>query len=186
VDQEARDAGRAGLAQEGEEVVQVRVDVAVANWVVINNLTTVGTHFNAYNCPAAGTSHNCVRLTPGSSTPMTLAAAFSTTVAPLPTPPLASSTQRFFIVNTPVTYRCNTVAGTLDRHDGYPITVAQAANPAGAVRIANRVTACSFTYTPGSNTRSGLVTIALTVTDGVVATPEVVQLSHQVQVDNAP
>lgn len=166
--------------------LQNAASVTATNWVVINNQTVSGPHFNAYNCPAGvGTSHNCVRLVTGSSslTQITLASAYSTTVSP-PTPPLGSVTQRFFIVDTPVTYRCNTTAGTLDRHQGYGVTAAQAANPAGAVRIADRVTACTFTYTPGTNSRSGLLSISLSVTDA--ATTETVRLLHQVQVDNAP
>jgi MSHA biogenesis protein MshO len=168
--------------------------IGAANWVVVNNQTVTGTHFNAYNCPNAGASHNCVRLTPApASTPthMVLAAAFSTIVAP-PTPPLASERQRFYIVDTPVTFRCDPGAGTLTRFQGYTIALAQPVAPANFVggtnaRIANLITGCRFTYTAGMSQRAGVVTLELTVTDpNVNGQPESVRLLHQVHVYNVP
>jgi len=162
------------------------------NWVVVNNQTAspAVTEFNAYNCPAApaGASHNCVRMA-AASTPLAtpphivLGAAF----APV-TPALASQRQRFFVVDTPVTYRCNTANGQLDRYQAYPIAPAQPVTPAGTpALVANLVTRCRFTYTAGTTARSGLVTLELTLTDpNVNGQQEQIRLLHQVHVYNVP
>ena len=102
-----------------------------------------------------------------------------------------SPAQRFYIVDTPVTYLCNTTARTLTRYSDYAITAVQPTNPsaaplntATAARMADHVTNCKFTYDPGSIERSGLVTIDLTVSDP--STSELLRLLHQVHVDNIP
>jgi MSHA biogenesis protein MshO len=104
-----------------------------------------------------------------------------------------SPNQRFFVVQGPVSYICNAAARTLTRYQGYPLTAAQAnidtdaelsALVAGAM-VADRTTApCRFGYTPGTDTRSGVVTIEIALLDP--ATNESVRLLHQVHVDNAP
>jgi MSHA biogenesis protein MshO len=48
--------------------------------------------------------------------------------------------------------------------------------------IADKLTACSFTYTTGPTQRDALVTIALSLTD----TGETVSLVNQVHVSNVP
>lgn len=103
----------------------------------------------------------------------------------------ASPFQRVFVVDTPVTYLCAPGAGgTITRYQGYAITAAQPINPAitplsGGTNglLAMPVTACAFTYTPGTAQRAGLVTLDITV-----ASPDgdTVRLLHQVHVDNAP
>lgn len=178
-------------------LLNVTAIVPANNWVVINNQTTVGSDFNAYNCPAAGATHNCARMdatnTNLAATPphIALAAAFTPT-----TPSLASERQRFFVVDTPVTYLCDTTAGTLDRYQGYTInadqtTRDQAAELTGAggaaARTADLVSSCRFTYTPGATQRTGLVTLDLTITDpNVNGQSESVRLLHQVHVYNTP
>lgn len=103
----------------------------------------------------------------------------------------ASPGQRVYLVDGPVTYLCNGVAGTLVRYSGYAITADQAdrnsdaellAAGADATLIANRISNCSMAYAPGTSQRAGLVSIALAVTD----TGESVSLLHQVHVDNVP
>lgn len=98
--------------------------------------------------------------------------------------PFRSPQQRFFIVDTPVTYRC--FNNQLLRYDGYAITSAQPNPPAGAGVSgqiqANNVTNCQFTYDPGTAARAALVTLALTLTDA----GESVRLMQQVHVDNLP
>lgn len=99
----------------------------------------------------------------------------------------ASPNQRIFIVDTPVSYVCNAGAnGNLTRYVNYPITAAQAVTPAGgsSAIMSAPVTACRFSYSAGSNTRTGLVSIALTLTD--TASGEQVNLLYQVHVDNFP
>lgn len=103
-----------------------------------------------------------------------------------------SPNQRMFIVDTPVTYVCAPgAAGTITRHWDYTIAAAQPTNPAAApllgrpnALLTTPVTACAFTYTPGTNQRAGLVTLDITVGD--TASGEQVQLLYQVHVDNAP
>ncbi len=102
-----------------------------------------------------------------------------------------SPTQRVFIVDTPVTFICDTGAGTVSRYSGYSITAAQPTNPAAAPlsgatsagRVTDSVTQCAFSYQAGSSQRSGLVTLDITVQD--TGTGERVRLLHQVHVDNA-
>lgn len=103
----------------------------------------------------------------------------------------ASPYQRVFVVDTPVTYLCAPgAAGTITRYQGYAIAAAQPTNPAIAPLsggtnglLATPVSACVFTYTPGTAQRAGLVTLDITVAnpDG-----DTVRLLHQVHVDNAP
>lgn len=97
--------------------------------------------------------------------------------------PLQSPQQRFFIVDTPITYRCSN--GNLLRYDGYSITSSQADPPSGVTGqlLANKASSCSFSYNSSSASRSGLVTLRLTLTDD---SGDSSQLIHQIHVDNAP
>lgn len=99
--------------------------------------------------------------------------------------PLQSPQQRFFIVDTPISYRCDLVNGQLLRYSGYSITATQANPPTGATGYlqVNQVSACSFSYAPGTATRSGLVTLHITLTDSA---GESTRLLRQVHVDNSP
>jgi len=99
--------------------------------------------------------------------------------------PLQSPQQRFFIVDSPITYRCDTAAGYLLRYSGYNITATQASIPAGVTGAiqANTINSCLFSYTSSSATRSGLVSLQITLTD---SSGESSTLIHQVHVDNAP
>jgi len=100
----------------------------------------------------------------------------------------ASPNQRVYVVDTPVSYVCSPGSnGTVTRYSGYPITAAQAATPVGAMNIAllsTPISACKFSYSPGTNQRAGLVTLDITVTDA--ASSEQVRLLYQVHVDNSP
>lgn len=99
--------------------------------------------------------------------------------------PLQSPQQRFFIVDTPVTYRCNLGSGELLRYAGYAITAAQANPPAGVsgqLQV-NHLSACSFAYTSATANRSGVVTLQIGLTDNA---GESTRLIHQVHVDNVP
>ncbi len=102
-----------------------------------------------------------------------------------------SPTQRVFLVDGPVTYLCDTVAGTLLRYSGYAIDASQANRDshgellgAGATAslMANQLVGCAFTYTPGTAERAGLVTLSITVR----SQGESVSLLSQVHVDNVP
>lgn len=155
------------------------------SWLVINNQTSTGTEFNAYvgdnraGLNSAGTMATHINIT-------------SKTFAPT----LASSRQRFYIVDSPVTYLCNTATGTLERYDGYEIRQDQAdvdtdtelmARGARRARIGDLVRGCRFTYRSGTTQRAGLVTLELTIEDSDVNNQtEQVRLLHQVHVYNVP
>lgn len=149
--------------------------------LVINNQASTGTQFNAYfgdnrTLLAAGTNTTHITMV-GKNFPATL----------------ASSRQRFFIVDTPVTYLCNTTTQTLTRYQGYTITAdhttidtdaeltGKGATPA---RAADLVVGCRFTYLPGTSARAGLVTLEMTIQGS--AANEQVRLLHQVHVYNVP
>jgi MSHA biogenesis protein MshO len=102
-----------------------------------------------------------------------------------------SPTQRVFLVEGAVTYLCDTVAGTLMRYQGYSIAASQASRDshgeligAGATAslMANQLVNCSFSYTPGTAERAGLVSLQFAVR----AQGETVSLLSQVHVDNVP
>lgn len=98
--------------------------------------------------------------------------------------PLSSPQQRFFIVDTAITYRCNISTGQLLRYSGYTISAAQPNPPAVTGQLqAEHVSACNFTYASGAATRAGLVTAAVTLTN---ADGEAARLMQQMHVDNAP
>jgi len=94
--------------------------------------------------------------------------------------PYRSPQQRFFIVDTPITYKCEN--GKLRRYDNYPISSSPTL-PTGNIQAKSHRLICSFNYDEGSNTRAGLVTLSITLTDKV---GESVKLIHQVHVDNMP
>lgn len=103
----------------------------------------------------------------------------------------ASPGQRVFLVDGPVTYLCDSVAGTLIRFADYAITSDQddrnsaaelLAAGADATLIADHIGNCDMAYAPGTAQRAGLLSIALGVTDA----GETVSLLHQIHVDNVP
>lgn len=94
-----------------------------------------------------------------------------------------SPRQRFFVVDDVVSFVCDTNDDRLSRHAGYGLNATQAVPPGGTPQLMGRdVTACDFTYSPGTSTRAGLVTLDITIErDG-----ETVRLLKQVHVMNAP
>jgi MSHA biogenesis protein MshO len=99
--------------------------------------------------------------------------------------PLQSPEQRFFIVDTPLTYRCDLVAGTLLRYSAYSIDAAQSDPPAGVTGQlqANNVSSCNFDYSSTTASHSGMVTLTIALTDSA---GESLHLVRQVHLDNAP
>ena len=97
-----------------------------------------------------------------------------------------SPNNRMYLIDTAISYVCN--GGELRRYTNYNFTNKpnQVVPPAGGTSslMANNIGNCDFTYDPGSPSRSGLMTLDLSVTDA--ATGETVRLLHQVHVDNAP
>jgi len=102
-----------------------------------------------------------------------------------------SPRQRMYLIDTPVSYLCDTATGTLTRYSGYTITSDQAdrdtavellAAGGTAALMSDNMSACTFTFTPGTAQRAGLVTLTLNVAqDG-----ESIVLLQQVHIDNVP
>jgi MSHA biogenesis protein MshO len=100
-----------------------------------------------------------------------------------------SPNARLFLVDTPITYLCDPGDASLWRIDRYAVAAAQPTNRGAsplsggsAQRAADRVEQCRFSYSPGSPTRAGLVTIEMVLENE----GERVRLLQQVQVQNAP
>ncbi|MDO8940168.1 MAG: type II secretion system protein [Methylicorpusculum sp.] len=99
--------------------------------------------------------------------------------------PLRSPQQRFFIVDTPIQYRCDLKSGQLLRYSGYPINATLLSPPKKTTgnQLSNQVRHCRFSYAEASATRSGLVSLSLTLGKH---SEEVIQLVQQIHVDNVP
>lgn len=100
--------------------------------------------------------------------------------------PTGSPEQRFYIVDTAVSFVCS--GGELRRYAGYGIAATQPVPPAGTgALLADRVSTCSFGYDPGSASRTGLVSIGIalsyTTLDGA---NERISLLVQAHVPNSP
>jgi len=97
--------------------------------------------------------------------------------------PFQSPQQRFFVVDTPISYSCT--SGELRRYDSYGIsnTAPDLATLNYKLQAKANALLCSFSYDPGTATRAGLVTLEITLTDEA---GESANLIHQVHVDNLP
>ncbi|BBP01370.1 prepilin-type N-terminal cleavage/methylation domain-containing protein [Sulfuriferula nivalis] len=99
--------------------------------------------------------------------------------------PFDSPSHRFQIIQYPVTYACDTTAGTLTRYWNYPININQPTSFTGgsSALLAKNVSLCSFSYDQQVITqRAGLVAISLQLTQN----GESVNLYDEVHVSNAP
>lgn len=104
---------------------------------------------------------------------------------------LPSTRQRIDIVDTPVTYLCDVSANqqNITRYSNYTITPVQPTDPAvaplnsaTAAQLTGNVTACGFTYSPGTPQRNGVISMSITLTNG----GETITLMRQVEVNNVP
>ncbi len=98
-----------------------------------------------------------------------------------------SPEKRVYLVSGPVSYLCDTSAGTLTRYSGYAIsstqpTSAAALSGAASALVAADVASCSFAYSAGTAQRNALATLSLQIAQS----GESVQLLNEVQVVNAP
>nr|WP_298164785.1 type II secretion system protein [uncultured Pseudomonas sp.] len=94
----------------------------------------------------------------------------------------ASPQHRLFLADKVVGYQCS--GGRIVRGEFESLELPGAYDYSGATPVVDHVDCANsgFTYSPGTNTRSGLVTIRLTLSqDG-----ETITLLQQVHVDNAP
>jgi len=112
---------------------------------------------------------------------ITSATANSITFSGAPPFPLESPRQRFFIVDTPVSFVCNIGTSQITRHDDYTIGGAVGAGNL----LVNQVSACNFSYNAGSASRAGLVSLSITIQDSSLGGGSVTLL-QQAHVDNQP
>ena len=154
--------------------------VTANDFVVVFNLPPGTTNASAYEFVGTGGNKSQVSAT----LPAAFAGEDRITIA-MHNFTFDSPGRRFFIIEGPVTYACDPVAGTVTRHSGYAIAAVQPpppALPAGAL-LASRVTACTITYDASVVAQqAGLVTLRLPLSrDG-----ETVTLYHAVHISNVP
>jgi len=149
-----------------------------ADEIVVYNLGIAGA--NAYSGDALATDNR--RLITG-------VGANSLTLASGNALPFDSSSHRFQVVSTPVTYECVPVAGgggVLRRWWGYPVQAAQPLAPPASARtalLASNVSDCRFAYDGYVVAqRSGLVTMRL----GITESGESISLYSAAHVSNEP
>ena len=97
--------------------------------------------------------------------------------------PNQSPRQRFYIVDTPVSYICDTTTGEVNRYYSYDFVNNTATSGTKDILIDN-FQSCDFDYDQGSSTRAGLVTISIEIRDQVLG--ESIYLFQQAHVDNQP
>jgi MSHA biogenesis protein MshO len=198
------DGARYRVAPPGTAAQILDFAAADGSWNVLGPFTQVAKPFNStshylavYNVgvPGADAYELANVITPAGRT-ITIAADGATgedrvTVTPGFRFVYPSPTQRVFLVDGPVTYLCDTAAGTLMRYQGYLVEASHAshdthgellADGATASLMATQLASCVFTYTPGTAERAGLVSLQLAVS----AQGESVSLLSQVHVDNVP
>ena len=100
-----------------------------------------------------------------------------------------SPQKRVYLVSGPVSYLCDTGAGTLTRYSGYSILSTQPASAAtltaaGATAslVSGDVGSCAFTFTSGTAQRNALTELTLQLANS----GESVQLLYEVQLVNSP
>lgn len=156
-----------------------------ASFDVLGSLSrqpSAGQHLVVYNVTTAGSTGNAY----AAAADNRAAIADTSTIDRIDLSPgfqfaNASPTQRFFVVDGPVSYACEN--GLLNRYDGYTISQAQPTAGMGAAALVTRgISDCEFTYDPGATQRAGLVTMRLTLEEQ----GETITLLHQVHVVNAP
>ena len=176
-------------------------DTAFATTVPFTQLklpwSSTSSYLVIYNVgvPGANAYQGANVITPVSATPITVQAGTGATANQnLVTFPsfqfaYASPQKRVYLVSGPVTYLCDTSAGTLTQYSGYSISYTQATSAAtlmaagaSAALVAADVAACTFTYLSGTAQRNALVTLTLQLTQS----GETVQLLYEVQTANAP
>ncbi len=97
--------------------------------------------------------------------------------------PIQSPSQRFQVVDTPVSFVC--AGSSITRYSDYTIAAVQPVPPAGSANLlVDQVSSCSMTYDPGSATRAALVTISITLQDPNLG--QSVTLLQQAHVPNQP
>jgi len=104
-----------------------------------------------------------------------------------------SPQNRFYLLNTPVSFCLDNNSGQLTRHSGYSITLAQATPPTGGTNevLAENYAANGnvFTYQSGTLARAGLLQMNFRLqnrTRNLGANEESFQVFHEVHIRNVP
>lgn len=164
------------------EILGDGISFSSGDQIVIYNLGIEGADAYAGNTTA---SHN--RRAYSGTTGSAVTTVNITSTQPFP---LDSPSHRFHIVNTPVTYLCDTSARTLRRYSGYAISPTQPTSFSSGVTnalLAQNVSSCYFSYDPGVSERNGLVTLTLGISEtNQSGNTETVTLYHEVHVSNVP
>ncbi len=130
--------------------------VAGSDWVVVNPLSPVGALGNPYlggNVAVAGGIKVRLQDTAASSDGVRFRHAAHSY-------PAISTSRRFYVVSSPVTYECDPGNQRVLRHSGYAISALQPVVFPGAtsVPVATNLAACSLRFaTAGAGNRGGLV-----------------------------
>jgi MSHA biogenesis protein MshO len=160
------------------DVLGPTVDIAAGDQIVVYNLGVPGA--DAYEGDTLSTH---VRRA-ASATGTGLSMVSITSDNPLP---FDSPAHRFQIIHEQVRYVCDLTTQRLTRYAGFAIATPTATVPTSgsSALLASGVTECSFTYTPGSTQRIGLVTMSLTLSNSPDPLDSITLL-HQVHVQNVP
>ncbi|MFK5926748.1 MAG: prepilin-type N-terminal cleavage/methylation domain-containing protein [Desulfuromusa sp.] len=159
--------------------------VADTGFEVLGSLSQIpasGARLVVYNISATGISGNAYAATPDNMAVVGVGSTVSH-INLSPSFDFANSSpyQRFFIVDQPVTYACE--GGVLNRYEGYSIAATQPIPPASSPALVSRsISACQFSYDPGTSQRAGLVKLELSLAEE----GESITLLHQVHVVNVP
>lgn len=176
-----------------------QADGAFATTVPFTQLTLPWTSTSSYlaiynvGVPGANAYELANVITPAGTTITISAGAFANqnlvTLSPAFKFAWGSPGRRVYLVSGPVTYLCDSAAGTLKRYSGYTIATLQPASAASllaagatAGTLATDVAACQFSYASGTAHRNALATLTLQLT----RSSETVELLHQVQMVNTP
>ena len=101
--------------------------------------------------------------------------------------PIQSSQEKFYVINNPTTYVCDTVTKTIKKYEGYAITSVQPNNESAAPLssltpgiIGENISACDISYVAGNGSRNGILNLNLESTKGSVKS----KLFNQITVSN--
>lgn len=94
--------------------------------------------------------------------------------------PFPSPAQRYYIVDTPISYVCQ--GGQLLRYSNYAIQSVVASPPAASTTslVSPQISSCQFSYQSGTATRAGIITLSL----GFSGQGETISILEQVYVPN--
>ena len=112
------------------------------------------------------------------------ASTLSFNLSPVTKFPYESPRQRFFVVDTPVSFVCS--GSQITRYFDHLIEPTQKAPPVSGSSnlLANKISDCTMDYDAGTSTRAGLVILSITVRDNNLG--QEVTLLQQAHVDNQP